>query len=334
MKDFSLRFFFFCGVASCVSLPSLAMVPDLKDLAARSLVQKWSQPNVTPKDVLAEFSSENFTEDLIAPVLRAFPRQTCIQLYVENKNQQFLTPYLRKVFGDIQVSITKSQEENKWRASHFNDMLHSGSFQDMTEGPFPWLCFSGEVLSKLEASEIQTLKDSPVENLTLKKPSLDVVNTLFLEASPDPEKPFFQNLRQLTVYEGNGDNEGDHIAQAMALSQSLPCLTSLSLFRIGVSEGGAKTIADSSTLRHLNRLLLDSNNIGNEGAIALMRSKGLQNLAKLHLQRNNIDEVGIETIVKGEILPLLTHLYLVGNPIFAEELELIEKAFPDLKLFF
>lgn len=117
----------------------------------------------------------------------------------------------------------------------------------------------------------------------------------------------------------------DEIIQVFADWVSAPHLTTISIsghyFKLvdgeGITDVGAKALANSRAMASLRCLELDAHPIGDEGVVAIAQSPYLRNLERLGLTVKGITVVGRRALEKAEFFPNLMHLHC--EPMYVDE---------------
>jgi uncharacterized protein (TIGR02996 family) len=175
------------------------------------------------------------------------------------------------------------------------------------------------LVSSVSVKTLLTLRDHAEAIFTA-----TVVRTLcFSDVGPDDvveflERPEVARLRGLYFYPSRDNYDRfDEIAGLVARSSTLVELQDFGISGStsgkGLTDEGARILADSPHLTKLRRLYLANNGIGSAGVVALAASPHLTNLRSLDLLQNQIDDEGLIALANSSTLTSLRSIQIYGN---------------------
>ena len=126
------------------------------------------------------------------------------------------------------------------------------------------------------------------------------------------------NFPQLVSLDIGWMEAGNKTAEAIGVSETLPCLKKIDLERSYIDAEGISSMIDGKIAQNLEELSLVANKLGDAGAIALAKTPNLKNLKVLNLSQNMIGDEGAKAIGVSSHLSGLTHLY-IGRNTFSPE---------------
>lgn len=126
------------------------------------------------------------------------------------------------------------------------------------------------------------------------------------------------NFKQLESLNIGWMEAGNKTAEAIGISETLPCLKRLDLERSYIDANGIRSLVRGKIAKNIEELNLVSNKLGDEGAIVIAETTNLKNLKTLNLSQNMIGDDGAKAIGTSGHLSGLRHLY-IGRNIFTPE---------------